>query len=416
MGFDDTAVRVGLTYNITDRWQIVGTWGEYVSRLNDNVVQNATGIGNAPSIDQAYTGPDVFGLTAAEVDQLAENDALWTIVTAFSGPDVVTTYLADNITAPVADDRSLSVRYALPRNAGTMVVNWVDRSFNDLLDNFVGGVCDFGIPFERSCPEGNITGIPDETGAITALVDTEIWANNPNAVREYEGISFQADYRPTARLSVGGSYTFSELTGNYEGEGQNTPSSGTSQGDFVRSRPEESASPFGFLDEDIRHRWRAWAQYRFDLGRAGNLSVSSIYSFNSGERYSLAPQADLGNDPDYVSDTGTYTHFFGGRGPNRFNDFRRVDLGVRYDVPIFKKFGLWVKASVINVFNFDELLEFQTNGSAVEGASGVLQFQPAGNCGLDDEPSVSCTGFGRISDQSFYQRPREYFFTVGLKY
>ena len=48
---------------------------------------------------------------------------------------------------------------------------------------------------------------------------------------------------------------------------------------------------------------------------------------------------------------------------------------------------------------------------------GLHAFEPVSlNCGLNDAPSVDCTGFGRISDQSFYQRPREYFFTVGLRY
>jgi hypothetical protein len=47
---------------------------------------------------------------------------------------------------------------------------------------------------------------------------------------------------------------------------------------------------------------------------------------------------------------------------------------------------------------------------------GVLRWHPAGSCGLDDQPSKECTGFGRISDQSFYQRPREYFFTLGLRW
>jgi hypothetical protein len=38
-----------------------------------------------------------------------------------------------------------------------------------------------------------------------------------------------------------------------------------------------------------------------------------------------------------------------------------------------------------------------------------------GNCGLDDEPSVNCSGFGKIRNETDYQIPREYFLTVGLQ-
>jgi len=40
----------------------------------------------------------------------------------------------------------------------------------------------------------------------------------------------------------------------------------------------------------------------------------------------------------------------------------------------------------------------------------------AGRCGLDDEPSVSCTGFKRIRGQSDYQPPRRFLLTVGIQF
>jgi hypothetical protein len=343
------------------------------------------------------------------------DDSQWLKVVAFNSPDLTTAYLADNIQAPVATDRTLSLRYALPRNSGTLEITWVDRSFNDFLDDYLGGVCDSGIPFSgpEGCPADNVTGVPDETGAIVAFVDTEVTGNNADAVREYSGVSIAADYRPSARWGVGGSYTFSETVGNYQVGGM---PSGTAMGIYPRSRPEEAAEPFGYLDEDVRHRIRAWGQYRLDFGRAGNLALSGLYSYNSGRRWSKtaddAPRADI---PEYVSADSTYKHFFGGRGTEQFDDFQSLDLGVRYDIPIWSRLGVWVKVTIINLFNFDELLGFDTTATAVDD-HGVLRWQPVGNCGLDDEPSKDCTGFGRIPDWTFYQRPREYFFTVGLRW
>jgi len=421
MAFDDTAVRLGLAYNINDSWQVVGTWGEYVSRLNDNIVQNATNIGNAPRISHAYTGPTLSGLTAAQVNAISNDDSQWLTVTGFSGPDVTTSFLADNLKAPVAEDRTISLRYALPRNSGTMLVNFVHRSFTNLLDDYQGGVCDFThftFPASQPCPAANLVGIPNAAGVITSFVDSTVFANNPDAKREYEGVSFEGDYRPTARWNIGGSYTFSELVGNYEGEGPNMPANASQMGDFVRSQAQSAISPFGFMDEDIRHRYNIWGQYRFDVGRAGKIATSAVYRFNSGTRFDLRASVSRANDPLYASDANTtYTHFFTGRGSSRFEDFRAVDFGVRYDLPIFNKLGLWLKASVLNVLNEDALIRYQLTGSA-ETVNGVLTFVPSGTCGFDSEPATNptCSSFKRIRNQADYQRPREYFFQVGLKY
>ena len=422
LSFDKTVPRLGVSYNFTPVWQATAGWGRYTSRFNDNYAQGASRVGTAPSIDHNYTGPDSFGLTGDEVDALVFNDALWTDLAGFTGPGIFNEYLADDINAPFAEEATLSLRRALPRNSGTFVISYVNRQYEDLLTSFVGGVCDFSGIFSfshetESCPGANTTDILAADGVtVEGQVDTTVWANDPRNQREYEGISLQANYRPGQRWNIGGSYTFSETTGNYEGEGENTPAGGGDLGAFERSRPLAGVAPFGFLDEDLRHRIRAFGSYRWDIGRAGALALSGIWSRQSGNRYSLAATVPFANDPAYLTDTAnSYSHFFDGRGNNRFRNFERVDLAVRYDVPIFNKLGLWVKTTVINAFNNDELLSFETDGSAAL-TNGILQFQPNGNCGINDAPSTSCTGFGQITDEDQYQRPREYFFTVGLRF
>ena len=120
MGFDDVAPRLGVAYDLADSWQLLATYGKYVSRFNDNFVQGATGVGTAPSIDHNYTGPDRVGLSGAEVNDIVEDDSLWTEIAAFSGPGIPNEYLADDISAPYARDFQLSVRKALPNNSGTV--------------------------------------------------------------------------------------------------------------------------------------------------------------------------------------------------------------------------------------------------------------------------------------------------------
>ena len=419
MGFDDIAPRLGVAYDLADSWQILATYGKYVSRFNDNFVQGATGVGTAPSIDHLYSGPDRVGLTGAEVNDIVSDDSLWTILSGFSGPGIPNEYLADDISAPFARDFQLSVRKALPNNTGTVVLTYIDREFKDLLTDFVGGVCELGLNFTHqasTCPTANVTDILGADGNPTGnQVDTTVWANDPSARRSYEGLSLQVDLRPSSRWGIGGSVTVSEAIGNYEGEGENTPAGGGVLGTYIDSRPEEAAAPFGTVDEDVPTRLRLWGSYRFDFGRAGNLSLSAIASAQSGQTWSRTATTSYIDQPQYLNDVGSYTHFFGGRGTESFDNWRRLDFSARWDIGYWKSFGVWLKTTVINITNEDSLLEFNTNASAVNN-NGVLTWVPNGNCGLGDTPSTSCTGFGRIASEEQYQRPREFFFTVGLSF
>ena len=419
VGFDKIVPRLGITKNITDVWQVGATWGQYMSRFNDNFAQGASGVGSAPSIDHRYSGPDMIGLTAAQADAVTNNDALWQTISGFSGPGLSTEYLADQINAPYAEEWTLSLRRSLPNNSGTVVVSYVNRNYQDLMSEFVGEVCNYSFfTFSHqaeSCPGANTTDILDAFGKPQGEVDTTVWANDDRNTRFYEGISLQANYAPTSVWNVGGSYTYSTTTGNYEGEGQNTPASGGTLGYYPRAVALANAAPYGFSDEDLRHRLRAYGTYRFDFGRAGGLVLGGVASAQSGFRWSNTANRSLAAIPEYVSASGTYTHYYSSRGENRFANFTRFDLSARYDFNFFGKFGMWVKAQVNNVLNSDTLTSYQVTGVSVND-NGNTVWQPQGNCGINDTPSQSCTGFGRIANQDNYQLPRQYFFTVGLRY
>jgi hypothetical protein len=124
----------------------------------------------------------------------------------------------------------------------------------------------------------------------------------------------------------------------------------------------------------------------------------------------------MADHPDYIADFGSYTHFFDGRGNNRFNGWWRFDLSTRYTVPIVSKLDIYVKLDVINVLNNDELIAHQTTGTSALNDAGVRVWVPTGNCGPNDPPSESCTGFGRIRNQLDYQTPRSYFVAIGLNW
>ncbi len=418
LSFSDISPRLGVTYSLTDTWQIQATYGKYSSRFNDSVANSVTGVSAAPRIETFYLGPDLTNATADQVQAALRNDANWPIVTSFISPKFPTTYLAHNIEAPYAEDINLSLRHALPGNTGSIVLTYVNRRYKNLLDDFVGGVCDFGLSFDQPCPSGNVTTVPGPDGTPNfATVDSIVWANNQLANRKYQGLTAVWSYRPNSRLQFVGNYTYSRLRGNYEGEGENTPASGSPIGNYARSTDPTATNPEGTLAEDIPHRLNALATYRFDWQRRGALTVGGALLYESGMAYSRTANVPYLDDPAYLTDNGTYVHYFSRRGAFRFDDWWSLGTSVRYDLPLIKDFRTFLKVSVANVTNNHALVEFQTSGRSGRDAAGnVLPWQPVGNCGPNDKPSKSCTGFGRITSEDDYQKPREFLVTVAFDF
>lgn len=407
LDYDTVSPRLGVTYNIDENWQIQGTWGEYSGRLNDNWVQAVTNVGDAPGIDYQYTGPDFLAVDRTVVEQVLQDThpscaaqpsgSCWDTVLGVGDPDQPTTFLADDIESPHARDLNFTVKRALPNNSGTFTVGYTNREFVGLVDDFVGEF-DSGIASITIEDPFDTTGTP-----ATFPADATLWDNNPNAERTYQGLTGTINYRPSNVWSLGGNYTLSETTGNYEGEGQNTPGAGSPLGDYSNTRPTIAVAPEGFLDEDERHRVNVYGNYRFDFNRSGNLVLGGILQYGSGRAYSLtATSTSPGADPANSGDPGTFTEFFGGRGNQRFDSLWALDLSARYQVQLAKKLDAWIKLAIRNVTNEDTLETFNVSGSAgADPITGLNVFMPGGN-------------FGNADSERDFQRPRQYLVTVGI--
>jgi hypothetical protein len=412
LSFSDISPRLGVTYNVTPGWQVVGTWGRYTGRFNDSWGENASGVSSAPRENYIYSGPTVIGATRSDIERILRDESAWTLIGLVGDPNFPTTYVSRDAKSPYAEEFNISLRTALPRNSGFASVTYTQRDFNNLMTGFVGLACaDFG-----HCEGGDFSPVPGG-----AVVDTTVWANDPRTTRDYEGLALQFDYRPTGRMNFGGSWTLSETRGNYEGEGTNTPASGSVWGSRERNKPMESAAPYGYLNPHVKNRANAYGTYRFGLGRAGALSTSGIVNYRTGRVWSRTAAVPVASIPEYASSTGTYTHFFDGRGNNTFPSVWSLDTAVRYAVPLIAGVSPFVKLDVQNVLNLDKVISYQTTGQrrAVNNPNGTFshwEWAPVGNCGPGDTPSTSCTGFGRIANQFNYQAPRTFLLSVGLQF
>jgi hypothetical protein len=455
--FNEIAPRVGVTYNVDQNWQVQAFYGKYVSRFNDNVFNGATGVSNAPGVYTVYNGddcwadpasnagntlsngdpidPDGDGCDAYDIRALLRDEGSWGGILLSNNPDFPSTFMANNVDSPYADDYNFSVKRALPRNTGTLDFSYIHREFHDLLDTFQGAVCDdfnytYTNPITKQSGFCENASVVDTVGTLT---DTRIWGNTAVAQRSYDGFVLLGTWRPSAKWGVGGNYTYGEISGNYEGEGRNTPSSGSLIGNYERGYSAELAYPTGILDEEIQNRVRLWGDYRFDFDRAGALVLGSVLGYQSGQVYShtattarsSAPNCSVtGGDPNvspgcYLSQGSTFVGTYDSPGNFNFNSWWAWDVSARYQFPIWKELGGWVKADVINVLNNDELIRYQVTGSAPSNGS-FNNWQPSGNIGTPacptGAPSETCSGFGRIRNQFDYQVPRSYVLTVGIQF
>ncbi|HEX4959566.1 MAG TPA: TonB-dependent receptor [Thermoanaerobaculia bacterium] len=417
LSFNDFSPRLGATFSVTPNLQLQATYGKYVSRFNDAVANAITGVGNGPLIQTLYLGPDLFNLTRDQVQAAIHNNAYWPLILSYSDPNQPTSFLANNIKAPYANEITTSVRGNLPAHLGTAVLTYIHRDYKQLIDNFVGDICDYGINFGKPCPSSNTTTV-FQNGAPVAEVDSIMWANNPQAHRTYNALTGSWNIRPPNKpWSLGGNYTYSKTRGNYEGEGQNTPSSGSPLGDYIKAVNPAAIAPDGFTNDDIRNRANVFGTYRLGLQRFGDLTFGSVFLYQSGLPFSLTAQVPYGSVPTYLGASGTYTYFFGERGSHRFDDIWALDVSTRYDLPLHSRLAVFLKGGVTNISNNHAVASFQTTGDAVFDANGnPIAWQPSGNCGLGDKPSKDCTGFGRIRNDQDYQRPRTFLFSVGLDF
>ncbi len=393
--FNDISPRLGVTYNIDNDWQVMATWGKYVARLHDGQINNSTGVDSAPMIIYVdYVGPTIMDADGATIDAAISNTDNWATVAGYTSPVFPTTVVDPDLGAPYAQDLNLAVKRALPNNTGTVSLTYTRRVFKDLLDDFTGG--DYQ----------NIIDVEFD-GTLFGSFDQKVWTNNPDAIREYDGIVLTVDYRPNTTWSIGGNYTWSRTWGNYEGEGVGQPGNGSVLGDYPNSIPMATAAPTGYLQGDTPHRARLWGNYRFDFSRYGSLTLGGLLRFSSGTPYSLARNVRVWNDDPAALDdlSERYPHFFDStRGAHRFNSSWALDFSARYQVQVYKDLSAWVKLSAVNILDRDELISHNTSIIVDTNDDGVPIGYSLGS------------RFGQSISAGDYQNPREWLLTVGASW
>jgi hypothetical protein len=365
--------RLGASYALTSDGQtlLLGSYGHYAGKYNDVQFARNTNVGNADRYTAQYVGP------AGEGREFSEgfNPANYAPISGtFPTANV---FFDDDLRSPLTREFTLALARELRR--GWARATYVNRRASDFVEDFI-------------TIDGGKT-LLDRNG-LTGVFDNSVYYNTDLAERRYQALDFQASYRPRATLSVNGQWTVQlENEGNFEGESANNPAAPSLIGDYPEILVPERSFPNGRLDDFQQHKVRVWATYNLDLHAFGRFDISPFYRFNSGRTYSLVaasvaltPQ-QIALDPGYARLPASQPIFFGARGAESFEGAHLADLAVTYGVPVWSSVRPWVKLEVLNVFNNQQLLTWDTtvtaNNAGPKDALGLpLQYVKGPNFGL----------------------------------
>ncbi|MDP2389034.1 MAG: TonB-dependent receptor [Acidobacteriota bacterium] len=384
--------RLAAAYALTDSGRTVlsGSYAHYSGRYTSSIFGRNTPVANAGRVTSVYNGPAGQGYDFAPAYDLANYS-----VVSGSFP-TANIFLEDGLHSPLT--REFTVTGAQEIGAGAIRATYVWRKANGLVETFI----------DDPTAAGKTTVV--QNGVTFGTFDNVYYRNSDAAIREYQALELQGNYRLRANWTVAGHWTGQlKNEGNFEGEAANQPGAASVLGDYPQILVEGRNFPTGRLDDYQGHKVRVWSNYQLGLGRFGSVDITPLWRYNSALTYSLAAASvplsavQRSRNPGYArlpgsGANGSQTLFFGGRGSQEFAGYGLVDLGVTYQVPVWKTLRPWLKLEVLNALNNDKLIGWDTTVTA--DASSALD--------ADGLPTGYRPGarFGQGTSTAHYPRPR----------
>jgi hypothetical protein len=315
----------------------------------------------------------------------------------------VTTRVERGMVSPNSDEITFGVTRMLG-NRGAARVDWVYRDFGDFYGDF------------RNPGTGRVT---DPTGREFDLV---VVRNTNSVDRSYKGVNSQISYRFGTRVMLGGNYTLSWARGSFTGEDTGSGPVRASADDFPEYREAGWNFPVGYTSNDQRHKVRGWVQYQLPAPeRMGRFDVSLLQVFDSGEAYSadgaIDPRPYVTN-PGYLTPPSSVTYYFGERGGQRWDDVWRTDLSLLWEMPLspLPKGRVFFRGVITNLFN---------NTAVTSGGATILTrnndpsfavFNPFLETPVQGLHWDYGPDYGKPTGVGDYQGPREFSFSIGVRF
>jgi hypothetical protein len=311
--------------------------------------------------------------------------------------------VGEGIKAPNSDEYSIGLAREIG-NKGAFRVDYVYRDYRDFYGDF------------RDMSTGKVS---DPTGREFDLI---IVRNTNTIDRSYKGLSAQASYRANRDLQVGGNYTLSWAEGNFEGEDSGSGPVRASANDFPEYRREEWNFPVGYTNGDQRHKVRAWFNYALPIPEGlGSLDVGLLQRYDSSTGYDNTMTVDprpYVQNPGYINPTSSVTYYLSGRGELRRDNIFRTDLSVNWSLrlPGLARGQLFLRAIVTNLFNHQRIDGFNTTILRRDNDSRFAAFNPFTETPVQGVHWDFGPEYGQVTGPGSYQAPREFSFSVGMRF
>jgi hypothetical protein len=380
--------RLGATLDLDGEGRTVlsATYGHYSGRVAQNYFNKNTTVGNPARVTRTYIGPTGQGLDFAP----AFDPANYTI-TSGSFP-TANIFFEDGLSPGLTREITLGIGRELG-GSGVVRATYVWRDMSHFIETFTDN------------PTANGRTSVTVDGVLLGTFDNVYYRNSDLPTREYQGLELQGTYRPIPRLTVAGHWTVQIRNhGNYEGESANNPGIGSVLGDYPEIYVADRNFPEGRLDDFQRHKVRVWAIYNLGLGKFGSVDIAPLWRYNSALTYSLVASSvplsasQRASNPGYARVPTSQTLFFGERGSQEFAGYGLVDLGLTYQVPVWRAVRPFVEFEALNLLNNDKLIGWNTSIAVDPNSPLDAHGLPTG--------FIRGADFGKGASTAHYPRPR----------
>lgn len=404
--------RIGVSYDPfgTGRWTANASFARYVAGISTALVDAGSAGGRQASFSWYYQGPAVNTGSGPYVTADQALTTLWAWFLANGGTDRtlrtspsipgVSTGVKDGVKAPSSDEITIGV--ANQTSKATWRLDYVHREAGDMYGDFL----------DTSTPV-----VSDSAGRHYNLT---LVGNTAKAKRTYNAMVANLTYRPFARLQVGANYTLSKMRGNANGENVGSGPIRASMDTYPEYRQEAWNWPMGYNPGDQRHKLRAMGSYVLPVSpAAGEFTLGVVQRFDSGVAVDLAGTIDSRpyvTNPGYLTPVGSVSYYFVPRGSFRWDGVRTTDLSMMWSRKFAGHTSVFFRSVLINLFNTSAVINGDT---AINTNNNVKTYQAFNPFTTQPQQGINWdygANFGQPQNETHYQTPRTFNFSVGLRF
>jgi hypothetical protein len=432
--------RLGIVWDPTGEgaWSVTGNFAKYVAAISNSIADQSSAAGNPQSFQYYYQGPDINPTSAVT----ATPDAIKAVFAWFNAnknnlvlaqnPTLpgLTPQIGPDLHSPFTYEYSTGVSRQFTRASLRADVTY--RKYHDFYASIVNS------------STGKVTNSFGQAFDLALIENTDLLK------RQYAGLTTQGEYRLNGASEVGGQYTLSHATGNFEGENVGSGPINSASFSYPEYKQASWNYPEGDLQVDQRHRARFWLTY--GVPRARGVVVSLLETLESGVPYGASNLNSTGNvnginprpyvtgAPAYINPpSGANTiYFYTARDAFRTQAQKRTDLAINYshNIPGVRKMStlqFFAQAQVVNLFNQFQLCGcggtvFQNGGAttqtridtsiltSVTTPAKYTAFNPFTTSPVQGVNWDYGSTFGTALNRFAYTSPRQFRFGAGIRF